>query len=444
MSHLKSKWLALLAGALVATGSALAQDSGALIDLLVKKGIVTDQEAEDLRADLTKEFATTNAGKLNLSGPITEIKFSGDLRARYEYNAVVPETATGGAAVSNETSRQRFRFRFNTDVVLQKGWTTGFAFETAQASDSGNQTFTGAGDDYGLFLAKAYIGFQPSLNWAFGIGKVKNPFYTTDLRWDGDINPQGAYESYKAFFGVKDTLEVRAMQHAMQDNNEQTFGPLGRDAWMFEQQAAYTHWYGPERLNNLILAVGFATYNQSNLPTTSTITPGNSPLNSAAFVGTTRAQQYFSFTGEANWANINGAGTGFKVYWDSSINLQGETRAYQVYNLNPAVFDNGDTAWLAGVGYNYGSGKVKGDYSFKLDYRSVGITSIDPNTNDSDFNLGKLNTKGLKFQVVYNLNDFTTAGVSFFDTNVLQAKMTNSLGNTHHTNELLVDLVLKY
>lgn len=444
MFHLKSKWLALLGGALIATGSAFAQDSGPLVDLLLKKGIVTDQEAEELRADLVKDFASTNAGKLNISGPISEIKISGDLRGRYEYNSVVPELSTGGAAVVNETSRQRFRFRFNTDVLLQKGWSTGFALETAQASDSGNQTITGAGDDYGIFLAKAYIGFQLNPNWAFGIGKVKNPFYTTDLRWDADINPQGPYESYKAFVGVKDTFEVRAMQHAMQDNNEQNFGPTGRDAWMFEQQAVYTHWFGKERLNSLIFAGGYSTYNQSNLPTTSTITPGNSPLNSAAFVGTTRAQQYVSFTGEMNFANVNGAGTAFKAYWDSSYNLQADTRAYQVYGLNPAQFDNGELAWLAGVGYTYGTGKVKGDYSFKLDYRSIGITAIDPNTNDSDFNLGRLNTKGFKFQVAYNLNDFTNFNVAFFDTDVLQAKMTNPLGNYHHTSEVLVDLVLKY
>ena len=64
---------------------ALAQDSGPLIDILVKKGIVTDQEAEDLRADLVRDFATnTAAGKLNLGSGLTELRLSGDLRARYE------------------------------------------------------------------------------------------------------------------------------------------------------------------------------------------------------------------------------------------------------------------------------------------------------------------------------------------------------------------------
>ncbi len=445
MFHLKSKWLALLSGALIATGSALAQDSGPLIDLLVKKGIVTDQEAEELRVDLVKDFvANTSAGKLNLSSSISELKFSGDLRMRYEYNAQVPELAAGAAAVANETSRQRFRLRFNTDVLLQKGFSAGFALETGQASDSANQTFTGAADDYGIFLARAYIGWSPNTNWAFVIGKQKNIMYTTEMRWDADISPQGLSENYKAFLGGKDTFEIRAMQHAMQDNNEQAFGPTGHDAWMFEQQAVFTHWFAKDNLSSLILAAGYSTYNQSTIPSTGSITPTNSPSNSAAFVGTTRAQKYGTFAGEVNLANINGAGTAFKFYWDSSYNFEASNRAYQVYGLNPALFSKGASAWLAGVGYSYGTGKVMGDYSLKLDYRSVGVAAVDPNTNDSDWGFSKTNEKGFKFAVSYNLNDFTNFNFTYFDTQIIQHGMTFSLGNLDKSHEVLVDLVVKF
>ena len=50
--------------------AARAQDAGALLDLLVRKKIITDQEAEDVRAELTKQTAETSAGKLKLSTPI--------------------------------------------------------------------------------------------------------------------------------------------------------------------------------------------------------------------------------------------------------------------------------------------------------------------------------------------------------------------------------------
>jgi hypothetical protein len=126
--------LALLGGALLLVSPVLAQDSGALLDLLVKKGIITDQESETLRADLSRDFANNSpAGKLDLAATDVTFKLSGDLRMRYEYNAQTPELATGAAALSNETSRQRFRFRYNTDVLLQKGWSAGFGIETGQA-----------------------------------------------------------------------------------------------------------------------------------------------------------------------------------------------------------------------------------------------------------------------------------------------------------------------
>src|SRR4051812_5364894 len=301
MFSLKSKLLALPA-ALLCAGTAFAQDSGPLIDILVKKGLINDQEAEDLRADLVKDFAAnTSAGKMNLSSSITDFKISGDMRIRYEYNNQAPEIAAGGYAVKNETSRQRFRFRLNGDVTLQKGWTTGFALETGQAADSANQTFTNMEDDYGVFVARAYIGWQPNLNWAFVLGKQKNIMYTTDLRWDADINPQGVSEIYKHFLGSKDTFEVRAMQHAMVDRTEaNTAGPLHRDAWMFENQAVYTHWFAPDNLSSVILALGFNKYNQS------TVVAGDNILNSSAFVGPLRAQNYVTFAGEVNWANIRG------------------------------------------------------------------------------------------------------------------------------------------
>ena len=82
------KKLTLAAAALcVALGGtvARAQDAGALLDLLVKKKLITDQEAEEVRTELVKESASTSAGKWKLSTPITEIELYGDVRLRYEY-----------------------------------------------------------------------------------------------------------------------------------------------------------------------------------------------------------------------------------------------------------------------------------------------------------------------------------------------------------------------
>src|SRR5712671_1221662 len=97
--------VSLILGATAARG----QDSGALLELLVKKGIITDQEAEDVRADLVKENAATSAGKLKLSTPLTELELYGDARMRYEIRtaeAGAPDTLT---SPDDHTQRNRFR-----------------------------------------------------------------------------------------------------------------------------------------------------------------------------------------------------------------------------------------------------------------------------------------------------------------------------------------------
>lgn len=442
MRNLTSKLLALT-GALLCAGTAIAQDSGALLDLLVRKGIINDQEAENLRADLTKDFAAnTSAGKLNLSGSIADFKLSGDMRIRHQYETQAPATATG-PVVTNERNRERFRFRFNGDVTLQKGWTTGFALETGQAADSGNQTFAGGNDDYGIYLARAYVGWQPNLNWAFVLGKQKNPIYATDLRWDADIYPQGASEVYKHFIGGKDTFEVRALQNIMDDRNESFNGaPFNRDAWLFEQQAVYTHWFGKDALNSAIVAVGFSKYNQSVLGAGNG--GGQSLTNENPFNGSTRGLSLITFAGEVNWMNVNGAGTALKLYWDSSYNMTAGTRAYRVYGLNSAVWDKDPLAWLIGVGYSFGNGKVQGDYSLKLDYRQIGLGSSDVNTNDSDFAFGKLSQQGFKLAASYNVTDFTNINLTYFHTTAMQDNLTYALANLDHSQLLQVDLVVKF
>jgi len=63
-------------------GLALAQDNSALIDMLARKGIITDQEAEDLRADLSKEntaaLVTTAKGNF-----LDKVTLTGRLQVQY-------------------------------------------------------------------------------------------------------------------------------------------------------------------------------------------------------------------------------------------------------------------------------------------------------------------------------------------------------------------------
>ncbi|HLP07844.1 MAG TPA: putative porin [Opitutaceae bacterium] len=428
MLKLSHALLAVVGGIALTSATAVAQDSGPLIDILVKKGLINDQEAEELRTDLTKDFAGTSAGKLNLGSQITEFKLGGDVRLRHQYQ----ETRNQNTTLTTDRTRERFRFRLNGDVQMQKGWSAGFALETASAADSGNQTFENGGDDYSIYLARAYIGWQPRNDLKFVAGKIKNPIYTTDLVWDGDINPQGVSETYIVSLGGKDSIEFRALQSIMDDNNEATKGRTGNDAWLFAQQAVFTKYFGTTKL---IAAPGYMAYSTSNMSGLTNETPFN---------GDTIGLSLATFAGEVEFANIGAEGNSLKVYWDSSYNFEAGTRVHKVYGLSSATWNKDPLAWLLGVGYSHGSGKLQGDWNVRLDYRRIGVGSIDPNLSDSDFAFGNLNQDGFKLGASYNLVDFCSLNVTYFRTSDIRDTLKHAVAGLDKSSILQVDLVTKF
>src|SRR5215216_1575341 len=54
-------WPKLVVAGLLTLAPIVAQESGALLDALIRKGILTNQEAEDIRADLVRESNTIPA-----------------------------------------------------------------------------------------------------------------------------------------------------------------------------------------------------------------------------------------------------------------------------------------------------------------------------------------------------------------------------------------------
>ncbi len=73
-----------------------AQTDTALLDALVKKGVLSDQERQDIEAQDLKEYNTTAASKINLASSIKSITFYGDLRLRYELrDGTTPAGYTG-------------------------------------------------------------------------------------------------------------------------------------------------------------------------------------------------------------------------------------------------------------------------------------------------------------------------------------------------------------
>ena len=72
----------------LAAGGAFAQDSQALIDALVRKGILTQKEDQKIQQEVLKNPAVLEQvqNPIQLAPWIKELKLGGDVRLRYQYD----------------------------------------------------------------------------------------------------------------------------------------------------------------------------------------------------------------------------------------------------------------------------------------------------------------------------------------------------------------------
>jgi hypothetical protein len=234
-------------------GLIFAQDDSALLNLLVKKKIITEKEATEVRAELKKEAASkpappaegpmkmqktydgktyvekevpvekTAADKWKLSTPITEIELFGDVRLRYAYQGGQTDddsplgphvNGTAGHDDWQERERERYRIRLGVRGTLLDDWLFGIRLETSTSSRSTNVTF---GDDNGggtgpfakvsdsINVGQAYLGYKGFKDVTLTGGRMPNPLVNTAMVWDPDINPEGLAEQWKHTFSFGET-----------------------------------------------------------------------------------------------------------------------------------------------------------------------------------------------------------------------------------------------
>jgi len=449
-----------------------AQTDSALLDALVKKGVLSNKEAEDISASEAKDSATTAGSKLSIGDYVQKLTIYGDARLRFEYadekaQSGLPVPVGGGNGGDNIVERNRYRLRIGADYVYSDNFKGGFELESNTANDSANQSFGSAYEKAAINIGLVYLQWKP-VDWlTLTGGKQRNPLYTTDLVWDPDINPEGASEALSWTFPFggesapadpKDlkavaapasdeslTVGFTAFQGIYSDNSEfNTKGTDNTDSWQFVEQV-------PVQFNfnkNMFVKVvpGFDTYMGGG-----NVGPGNGPAGEAgggtlAFMAPNADDDLAIVTapGEFDWKFDK---VPMKFYWDFAANLDGKARVQQVYlgnatvvgaagssiaktqAQNQALGDN--IAWLAGI--QAGQNKKKGDWSFRADYRQVGLGSIDPNLNDSDWGDSYLNQQGVKVAGSYNFTDFLIGTITVYDTWAYKSSLLNGLPGANPT-----------
>jgi hypothetical protein len=409
MFNLKSKVTAVLA-ALMCAGSALAQDSGPLIELLIRKGVLNDQEAEELRAELVKDFAAnTAAGKLNLSSTLSEFRIAGDLRVRYE--------SRGGELTNgDDQKRDRFRYRVRTALtgkVLQN-WGWGVRLESGGGSRSTNVTLADDGGPYaktndGLYIGQIYATWAPTPEWTFTAGRMANPLVTTSMVWDGDINPEGLAEQFRTRRGNNEFFVTLAQFVYGTSGNQDPFAAITSANIAGTEDLFLTAWQGGYKryLNGPtnFFQIAPVLYYYAGADQRANIAAFNGAM-SATNAAPVNNLSVLEIPFEYNWVAANGVP--LRAFADFAINLDADARARKFGRTD---LDGEDKAFHLGL--QYGKASLPGEWDARVIYQSVGSFALDANLVDSDLFDSRTNMEGFIVGANYALGAATQLSLTY-------------------------------
>ena len=482
------------------------------------------------------DFASSAAAKIKMSDSITQLRLYGEFRLRYFMNE---GTAAGlDSGDTGQRERLRYRLRLGADFQLQDNWMFGVLLETNSNPRSANVTLgenpvfakatvsttsvvggvtttngtfingatikngkivtstgkvvTGVATskssvvsnvNFGdtIFVGRAFLQNQPTDWLTIRGGKIPNPFVSTRMVWDPDINPEGFSEQIKFTIGGgshgpsgKESKEVEAPQPGMTVDLFANFGqfiyndvgfentfnpdpfsttPNAHDRWMFQYQIgakanfnkdtyaqiapAFYHYTGggnsassgPFNGDNAIVILD----NKSN---PSLITFNQTGVNDLAVL---------DIPVEVGWKMWN---TRFTVFGDYAQNLDAASRAAAAGHPNTRQ----GQAWQLGA--SIGQTKKKGDWELRGWYQHSEQFALDPNLVDDDIFDGRLNMQGYFLQGTYMITDGASIILQYchgsrIDTNLGTGGTGGALGTApgfplQSVNLVYVDLNLKF
>jgi hypothetical protein len=424
------------------------------VEALEKELNIMEGDSKGKNVDVTNTPPTF----LSAAGSnVQQLTISGDLRFRYNYdneNFQYP-----GAGNDLQRSRYLFRLRLNLNYTLSDNFFAAVGVATNGQSDSQNEPISEGFDDYGIYLHQFIVGWKATDYATVIVGKLFAPFYDNEdviVDWS-DINPTGVTEKFT--YPITNTLNIAANfgQYIFYDNPESGYAvtpislttstgstvtenvystnpaatiPQNRkeDAILSYNDVVLS--YKPAEPITLTLSPGFYCYllhgsvglggnavgpsgrsTPNDVNTKNPLQPGQGGLlNNDAFNSDEATDDLYiaMFNGDVKFPIGPFKG---KFYWDFAYNVTGSERSHHIYDIQEASFAD-STTWLAGV--QLGELKRKGDWYVSASYRQNGVSSIDPNLNDDNFALSRLNVQGIRIDLGYNVTSWLKAEVWYY------------------------------
>ena len=410
---------------LMAGQFALADSTTDIVDALVSKGVLTEEEGKLItKGSESKRKADEKANKSRISvgSFIDNATMYGDIRARYERRDGDVLASNGVDWVNSDINRTRFKITFGLKTETKNAYSD-FAMSMGDNGRSDNTSLgenatAGSSGDKGtkstLYVKRAMFGYKITDWLSVEAGRMANPLYMVNaMVFDHDIVFDGLQEKLKYTTAGGTDLFANVGQYIYDGKG---VGSTNGGTTTTQRQNMLLAFQGGVATNigdqsSVKGAIGYYDYT-ANATSNVVWLPGfgntatavaNYGVNNLKIVDIPVEMNYFT------------NGIGVKPYAEYAYNTEGSDRkaAACASNASYCSLANDDSAWLLGL--QIGSGKdlksfagkkmAKGDWLTNLWYQDVGIYALNQNAVDSDIFDGRLNMKGTSLKAQYNIED---------------------------------------
>lgn len=452
MNKRTTSWATLAAGIFV-TGlmnvSTEAQSVDSLLDKLVDKGVLSVNEAKELREEADKDFNKAYQVKTGVPNWVTSLKFGGDFRGRYE-GFYLPESV--------DRNRFRYRLRFGTIATIKDDFEVGLRLSSSEPAGPG--TGNGAGDPVSgnttlsdnasrkwIYVDLAYAKWTglkfDNFTGSLAFGKVESPFVYSSMLFDADYNPEGFAGQLN--YQVNDNHTLRLVGGGF---SVREIGSSSYDSYLLGSQLRIDSKWTPRIATTA--GIGIATVTTPGNLSTGSI-PNQNRGNTRVPVGSDfkPAYNFNPFFADAAASYTLESFPGYKAAFP--IKFFGE------YMENPAAPDD-NKAYQVGVGFGKAGKKGLWEINYAWRYQEAdswfeefvesdfgAFYPTAPNYGGTGYGSGT-NVKGHIVKGSYSLFDSLTLSVSWFHTKLIDQTASGAAPSVKDTSvdRLQVDASWKF
>ena len=423
---------------------------------------------------------------------IHRIRIEGDVRLRYQadnfasdntppidYTLAALNGSTRAADFNSfqantvqDLSRWRVRARLGLLANITDRTSAGLRLSTGNTRDrvSTNQTLGQDFNKYDFLVDRAYVRYEPVKALSITGGRIPNPWFSTDLMWDDDLNFEGLAVNWQPAqkgdrfrpFVTVGYFPITAEDPPSRDEARSLVGAqvgAGWDVAAWQQLRLgvaiydYRNFEGKREPNSAFDAINnvelTADYGSSQYGS-GLRQKGNTLFETNAANDTAISRPLYMGLA-AKFRPVNLTGEWVLDYWYPTQLI---LAADYVYNTafdkqeierrtGLSMDDASASAWRLGVTVGRPKIREQGDWNASLVYKRVGSDALLDAFTDSDFGYGGTNLEGFVLGMAYGLDRNTSLGFKYASADTI-ASPTTVAGDRFGVDTLQLDLAVRF